>query len=85
MKRTAAIMISFMLVLSSLFVMLDMTANVEGEEIAPAPIPLAGGTFGGGDGSIGNPYIVEDALDLYYIRLDMNASYVLGSEQFFYK
>ncbi len=80
MKKTATLIISSMLVLSSLFVMLDMTANVEGEEIVPGPVPLAGGAFGGGDGSIGNPYIVEDVLDLYYIRLDMNASYVLGND-----
>lgn len=37
---------------------------------------MAGGTFGGGDGTEGNPYLVEDADDLDAVRYTMDAHYL---------
>ncbi len=37
----------------------------------------AGGNFGGGDGTIGNPYLIEDALDLQAMQNNLVAHYAL--------
>ena len=40
----------------------------------------AGGSFGGGDGSAGNPYVIEDVWDLQNINDNLTAHYVLGND-----
>jgi len=40
----------------------------------------AGGTFGGGDGSAGNPFVIEDVLDLQNMSANLSAHYVLGKD-----
>ncbi len=74
MKKTAALMISSMLILSSLFVMLDMTVNVEGEDIAPTLL------FAGGDGSPGDPYQISNVNEFQDMNNDLNASYILVND-----
>jgi len=39
-----------------------------------------GGTFGGGDGSAGNPYVIEDVWDLQNMSHSVNANYTLGND-----
>ncbi len=40
----------------------------------------AGGNFGGGDGSIANPYIIEDAADLFAVNKYPSAAYILAAD-----
>jgi len=40
----------------------------------------AGGSFGGGNGTQANPYVIEDAWDLQNISADLDAYYVLGND-----
>ena len=40
----------------------------------------AGGSFGGGDGSAGNPYVIEDVWDLQNMSSDLSAHYVLKKD-----
>ena len=40
----------------------------------------AGGSFGGGDGSAGNPYVIEDVWDLQNISSNLSAHYVLKND-----
>jgi len=40
----------------------------------------AGGTFGGGDGTRGNPYVIEDVKDLQNMSSDLSAHYVLKND-----
>ena len=48
---------------------------------APAiPSQGANGSFGGGDGSVGNPYIIEDVWDLQNMSGDLTAHYALGGD-----
>ncbi|MCK5037467.1 MAG: hypothetical protein KAS16_00045, partial [Thermoplasmata archaeon] len=73
MKKTAALIISSMLVLSSLFVMLDMTA--EGKDIAPIPL-----FSGAGSGTVADPYQITDVDELQEMNLDLNAHYILMND-----
>ena len=41
---------------------------------------MAGGLFGGGDGSVGTPYLVEDAQDLDRVRSNLSACYLQTSD-----
>ncbi len=38
------------------------------------------GSFGGGDGTPANPYVIEDVWDLQNMTSDLNAHYVLGND-----
>jgi len=38
------------------------------------------GDFGGGDGTAGNPYVIEDVRDLQNMSSDLDACYVLGND-----
>ena len=40
----------------------------------------AGGSFGGGDGTKGNPYVIEDVDDLQNMSSNLSAHYVLGND-----
>ncbi|MFO7618344.1 MAG: Ig-like domain-containing protein [Thermoplasmata archaeon] len=40
----------------------------------------AGGSFGGGDGTPGNPYLIEDVLDLQAMSNDLAAHYALAND-----
>ncbi len=40
----------------------------------------AGGSFGGGDGSPGNPYVIEDVWDLQNMSSNLSAHYILGND-----
>ena len=40
----------------------------------------AGGSFGGGSGAAGDPYIVQDAADLNAVRNNLSASYLLAGD-----
>jgi hypothetical protein len=40
----------------------------------------AGGSFGGGNGTKGNPYIIEDVKDLQNMSSNLSAHYVLGND-----
>ena len=50
--------------------------------LAPMTVHAGGGTFGGGDGTINTPYIIEDADDLDAVRnvLYLNLHYKLGND-----
>ncbi|OOV53063.1 hypothetical protein B1A67_00600 [Clostridium botulinum D/C] len=41
---------------------------------------MANGKFAGGDGSVSNPYLIEDAFDLDKVRDNLNASYKLTND-----
>ena len=43
-------------------------------------VEAAGGTFGGGDGSSGNPYVIEDVWDLQNMSSNLSANYTLGND-----
>jgi len=48
--------------------------------VTAAPVtvtPLGGGSFGGGDGSAGNPYNITDVLDLQAMSGNLSANYTL--------
>jgi len=47
---------------------------------APITVQAAGGTFGGGNGTSGNPYIIEDAADLDAVRNARTLHYKLGND-----
>jgi len=47
--------------------------------VAPFAVQAAGGTFGGGNGTSGNPYIVQDAADLDAVRNGLSLYYKLGN------
>lgn len=76
MKKFAAVLLAMSMIATPLSV---LSGVVSSTEITPVT-PLGGGTFGGGDGSIGNPYIIEDALDLQAISGNLNAHYALGND-----
>jgi hypothetical protein len=40
----------------------------------------AGGSFGGGNGTQANPYVIEDVLDLQNMSSNTNAHYILGND-----
>ena len=40
----------------------------------------SGGSFGGGDGLAGNPYVIEDVWDLQNMSNNLSAHYVLGND-----
>ncbi len=42
--------------------------------------PLAGGSFGGGDGSTGDPYLIEDLDDLQAMNNDLSAHYAMAND-----
>ncbi len=63
------------MIFSSSFVMLDMTTDVEGMEIVPAPL-----FSGGGVGTPGDPYQVTNVNQLQEMELDLNAHYVLMND-----
>ena len=44
------------------------------------PAEGKGGSFGGGDGSAADPYVIEDVWDLQNMSADLDAHYVLGSD-----
>lgn len=46
----------------------------------PAQVEAAGGSFGGGDGTAGNPYLIEDIDDLQAMNNDLTAHYALASD-----
>jgi len=70
MKGIVSIVIVELLLLSCL-VVLDL-----GVQEAMA----AGGSFGGGDGTTGNPYIIEDVDDLQNMSANLSAHYVLAND-----
>ncbi|MEW5937051.1 MAG: GLUG motif-containing protein [Candidatus Thermoplasmatota archaeon] len=43
-------------------------------------VSAAGGSFGGGNGTVGNPYIIEDVLDLQNMSANLSAHYALGND-----
>jgi len=46
-------------------------------------LPSAGaanGSFGGGDGSAGNPYVIEDVWDLQNMSGNLDAHYILKND-----
>ena len=70
MKKTAVLIISFALVFSTFVLMLDM--NVEGKDIAPAPL-----FTGEGSGTAADPYEITDVDELQEMNDDLNANYTL--------
>ena len=46
----------------------------------PQEARAAGGSFGGGDGTAANPYLIEDALDLQAMNGDLTAHYALAND-----
>ena len=44
------------------------------------PAEAAGGAFGGGDGSVGTPYVIEDVWDLQNMSSNLSAHYVLKND-----
>ena len=61
------------IVLLVLSMILSAGANVPNTE-------GAGGSFGGGDGSPGNPYVIEDVWDLQIMSSNLSAHYVLKDD-----
>jgi len=41
---------------------------------------LAGGSFGGGNGSVGNPYLIEDCADLQAMNGSLSSHYALAGD-----
>ncbi|MBU4031654.1 MAG: hypothetical protein KKD98_02500, partial [Candidatus Thermoplasmatota archaeon] len=70
-KKIAALWVCGLMVISALL-------------IAYSPVTMtaigAGGTFGGGDGTPGNPYLIEDVLDLQAMNNNKDAHYALASD-----
>lgn len=64
--RLTIVLVVFSMILSA-------GVNVPGTE-------AAGGSFGGGDGSIGNPYVIEDVWDLQNMSSNRSAHYVLKND-----
>jgi len=56
-----------------------MGAGTVGCEIAPTGL-FGGGNFGGGNGTIENPYIIEDVWDLQNMSANLSAHYALGND-----
>jgi hypothetical protein len=46
----------------------------------PAQVKAAGGSFGDGDGTAGNPYLIEDIDDLQAMNNDLTAHYALKND-----
>jgi hypothetical protein len=67
-KRTMSVYMACIMVVS-IFSGMDM---MDGEGI--------NGSFGGGDGTSGNPYIIEDARDLQNMSSNLSAYYVLSND-----
>ncbi|MDD4307297.1 MAG: GLUG motif-containing protein, partial [Thermoplasmata archaeon] len=75
MKQLTAFLLAMIMIATPLSVL----SVVSSAEVTPVS-PLGGGTFGGGDGSIGNPYIITDVLDLQAMSGNLNAHYMLGND-----
>jgi hypothetical protein len=76
MKQYIAIVLAMLMIATPLSVFSGAASSAE---IAPVA-PLGGGTFGGGDGSAGNPYIITDVLDLQAMGGNLGANYTLGND-----
>ena len=69
MKKATAMIISFMLVISSFFMMLDQ--NVDGKDILPSTM------FTGGTGTASDPFQITTLVDLQTIKMNLSANYTL--------
>ena len=73
-KKIVSLTLAFMLV-GTMFAGLFVTT-----EIFVKTASATGGTFGGGNGTTGNPYIIEDVDDLQNMSANLSAHYVLGND-----
>lgn len=76
MKQLTAILLAMLMIATPLGVISEIASSADVGQHAP----FAGGTFGGGDGSAGNPYIIEDVLDLQAMQSGLGANYSLGND-----
>jgi len=81
MKRRLRVMTKVAVALAMVAIM-SITACGDGGAGEPRAqlMPLAGGSFGGGDGSIGDPYLIEDLDDLQAMNNDLSAHYALAND-----
>lgn len=75
-KTMTSVILALMMIATPLSV-LSMPSASSG---AVKEISLGGGTFGGGDGSAGNPYIITDVLDLQAMGSHLASYFVLGND-----
>ena len=87
MKKGISAFIVAMLVLSTMGMMLangpaDAINVFDGPEPSGnVPVaPLSGGSFGGGNGTAGNPYMIEDVWDLQNMSGNLSAHYALAND-----
>ena len=74
MKQLTAILVAMFMIATPLSVL-----SVTGSVFDSAIIPFGGGAFGGGDGTIGNPYNITDVLDLQAMQGNLGAHYLLAN------
>ncbi len=70
---------SFSMVISFLLIGTMLTALVSTDVIV-TEVSASGGDFGGGDGTEGSPYIIEDVQDLQNMSANLSAHYVLAND-----
>ena len=63
---------------SAIMAIIMIASMLSGVQVMPAE--GAGGSFGGGSGTLDDPYIVEDVWDLQNISSDLKAHYALGND-----
>ena len=79
MKRKCVISVSTVgLLLVAGFLGVSFTHNDKLQFIGVAS--AAGGSFGGGDGTLGNPYVIEDVFDLQNMSTNLDAHYILAND-----
>ncbi len=71
---------SFLLVMLMIATLLSVLSGSAVSSETTVLVPLGGGTFGEGDGSAGNPYIITDLLDLQAMNFDLRANYSLAND-----
>ncbi|MDD4308273.1 MAG: hypothetical protein PHU53_05640, partial [Thermoplasmata archaeon] len=83
-SKIMAVWMVAVLVFSSAFVMFGNGTKAEDVGNVTWAIhtdgTLVNGTFGGGDGSIGDPYVIEDVYDLQAISSGVSKHYILGND-----
>lgn len=75
--------VSLALVLALALIITACHDGDDGDDAVVLPMhlaPLAGGSFGGGTGTEGNPYLIEDVDDLQAMSSNLSAHYALAND-----
>jgi len=76
MRKLTAILLAVFMIATPLGVFSGVATSAD---VIPAE-PLGGGSFGGGNGTIWAPYVIEDVLDLQAMNGSLGANYTLGND-----